>query len=632
MSKMMTFKQAFNGGEVTPELYGRVDDSKWQSGLALCRNFITTPQGPAKNRPGFKFVRAAKYSGVKSRLIPFVFSATQSFVVEMGEGYFRFHTAGATVLDDDGAIYEITNPYAESELFDIHYVQSNDVLTLVHPNHAPRELRRLSATTWELAEIDFQPELSAPTGVAVAVYIPTSASVNPDTYQTWNYKVTAEALDTRNESVPSSNASASNNLYVTGSRNTVTWNAVTGAERYNVYKESGGLYGYIGSTTGLALIDDNISPDMSRTPPQYDDVFLTDGRIASVAVTAGGSGYNSTAGAITAVKLVGDWRNFSSFSPDHTVSIGDVAGTGATVTVASFGTWSVGGGSTMYYPTAITVTAGGSGYVDPRLLVSFGGIANVDATSIGFTNISKRPNNITLAVTDAGGGSGAVLQATVVAGVITGVAVIEPGSGYFAPVVSVSEALGGSGATFGVPVVDSAGDFPAAVSYFEQRRCFAGTTRRPHNTWMTKSGTEANMSYSLPVRDDDRIAFKLAARELNKINHIVPMSDLMLMTGAAEWRVSAGSSEAISPSNISVRPQSYVCSRSSSTTRRSLPRRAAAMRTSRPTTGRPTASSPATSRCARRTCSTTTTCSTWPTRRRLVRSCGWCRRLETCSA
>ena len=57
-------------------------------------------------------------------------------------------------------------------------------------------------------------------------------------------------------------------------------------------------------------------------------------------------------------------------------------------------------------------------------------------------------------------------------------------------------------------VFAAAGDYPAAVSFFEQRRCFAGTGNKPQNIWMTRSGTGSAMSYSLPSRDDDRIAFR----------------------------------------------------------------------------------------------------------------------------
>ena len=54
---------------------------------------------------------------------------------------------------------------------------------------------------------------------------------------------------------------------------------------------------------------------------------------------------------------------------------------------------------------------------------------------------------------------------------------------------------------------------------------------------MTKSGTESNLSFGLPIRDDDRIKFKVAAREANTIRHIVPLTQLLLLTGSAEWRV-----------------------------------------------------------------------------------------------
>jgi hypothetical protein len=107
-------------------------------------------------------------------------------------------------------------------------------------------------------------------------------------------------------------------------------------------------------------------------------------------------------------------------------------------------------------------------------------------------------------------------------------------------------------------VFNSANNYPGAVSYFEQRRVFAGTTYAPQQLWMTRSGTESDMSYHLPVKDDDRISFKVAAREANTIRHIVPLQQLMLLTSAAEWRVSPVNSDAITPTTISVRPQSYI--------------------------------------------------------------------------
>ena len=112
------------------------------------------------------------------------------------------------------------------------------------------------------------------------------------------------------------------------------------------------------------------------------------------------------------------------------------------------------------------------------------------------------------------------------------------------------------------PIVNNpftaAGDYPGSVSYFEQRRCFAGTTNKPQNIWLTKSGTEANMNYSWPTRDDDSITFRVAAREANTIRHIIPLTNLVLLTSAAEWRITSINSDALTPTTVSVRPQSYV--------------------------------------------------------------------------
>ena len=422
MANTRVLNRSFAGGELSPEMYGRIDDSKYQSGAAIMRNFISSPQGPAENRPGFAVVTPVKYSSKKTRVTPFTFSTTQTMVLEIGDQYFRFHTQGQTLLAGSnpawsgatsyakGALaslggtqyyciaantnqtppnatywypipstaYEIPSPYLEADLFDLHYVQSADILTLVHPNYAPMELRRYGATNWQMEEIIFGQNIAPPATVTVVKYLPASASANADTYETMRYVVTSVAEDLINESSPSAVQTVSTNIYVTGAKNTITWTAVPLAARYNVYRYLGGVYGYIGSTPDLEIIDNNIGADFSKTPPIFNNDFV------------------------------------------------------------------------------------------------------------------------------------------------------------------------------------NAGNYPGAVSYFEQRRCFAGTLNEPQKIWMTKSGTESNMSYSLPVQDDSRIEFKVAAREANTIRHIVPLTELLLMTGSAEWRVTSVNSDAITPTSISVRPQSYV--------------------------------------------------------------------------
>jgi hypothetical protein len=496
-----TYTRSFNGGIVSPEMYGRLDDVKNNTGLAVCRNFVVTPQGPVVNRPGTQFVREVKTSAKATRLIPFRYSATQTVVIEAGNAYFRFHSFGATLLtpttgvstwdvatayvagdlvtrsgstwyavaastgsdpatpanqygatpvitatwvQDVGpvstppagytnsgstlptqvvigqklyiseitytyqpppfynewlyidlepietvvyygytgtantsptgqwyqmpTVYEIPSPYAEQDLFDLHYIQSGDIITIVHPNYAPRELKRLGATKYVLSTVTFGSTLAAPTISSVTPTLGTS----PSLAQTYSYVATRVSDNQLDESVASAAVTASNQLFDTGAVNTI--NFATSARR-NVYRESGGLYGFIGQSTGTSLVDDNIAPDTSRTPPLNQNPF--------------------------------------------------------------------------------------------------------------------------------------------------------------------------------------ASDFPGAVCYYEQRRVFAGTPLFPQTFWMTKAGTESNLDYSIPVKDDDAISVKIAAREANTIQHAVVIGDLLLLTESAEWRV-ASVGDLLTPSTITIRPQSYI--------------------------------------------------------------------------
>ena len=453
-----SYARSFSGGELTPEFLGQLADAKFQTGLALCRNFRVLPHGPVQNRAGFEFVREVQDSSKAVRLLPFEYSTDQTMALEFGENYVRFHTMGATLLDS-GFPYEVFTDYLASELFSLNYVQSNDVLTLVHPAHPPAELRRLSALSWALADIGFATTLSSPAST-FAVATPGSTPGTPTLHQ---YAVTSVASNNIDESLISVSAlsgtvdilaitnalpgvittdiahglsvgdpvvvadvtgmtqingteykvqtvpavdrltlslngvavnttafgvftlsgtvslkGVKNNLFDTGSKNTITWAPATGALRYNVYKRSNGLWGYMGQASGTEFVDDNITPDISRTPPEQSNPFA------------------------------------------------------------------------------------------------------------------------------------------------------------------------------------GAGDYPRAVTYFEQRRVFAGTDNKPQTIWLTRSGTESNMSYSIPTRDADAITFRVVARQANTVRHLVPINNLMAMTSSAEWRIGTPDGDALTPTTTSVKPQSYV--------------------------------------------------------------------------
>jgi hypothetical protein len=143
MPMTRTFFRSFAGGELSPEMFGRIDDVKFQTGAAKLRNFIAMPQGPAENRPGTAFVRAVKNSAKRTRLIPFTYSTTQTMVLELGDGYIRFHTQGATLLAGTGAAYNGATPYTVGSM--VSYLGNNYYCILASTGNLPT-----NATYWYL--------------------------------------------------------------------------------------------------------------------------------------------------------------------------------------------------------------------------------------------------------------------------------------------------------------------------------------------------------------------------------------------------------------------------------------------------------------------------------------------------
>src|SRR5690606_7769432 len=152
--------------------------------------------------------------------------------------------------DGGGAPYEVATPYTEDALFDIHYVQSADVLTIVHPGYIPRELRRLGALNWQLTEIAFVPTIATPAAPTAVAHAGEGTASNSD----HQYAVTALAQDTLEESLVSVGSNVvQNDLSLQGAYNEITLVPVAGAERYNLYKLDNGLWGYIGQAAGLTF-------------------------------------------------------------------------------------------------------------------------------------------------------------------------------------------------------------------------------------------------------------------------------------------------------------------------------------------------------------------------------------------
>lgn len=330
-----------SGGEVSDAIAARVDIDKYKTSVYKAENFFPQVHGGLTNRPGLKFVGPAKGTGA-TRLIPFEFNTTQTYILEFGNEYMRVVKDGEQVLDtavslsisnitqanpavvsaspahgmSDGQsvyitgvvgmtevngrtfnitslgsntfslqdsagndidttgytayssggtadkVFELTTPYLEADIFDLQYVQSADVMTIVHPGYAPRDLTRSDHDVWTLNTITFTPSQGSPTNVTHVVNSGGSSS--------YDYAVTAVNEETGEESLPEFEAVTSAS---STPDNTINWVEPSGAGSYNIYRQENGIYGFIGRAEGTSFRDENIDPDTTDSPPKARNPF-----------------------------------------------------------------------------------------------------------------------------------------------------------------------------------------------------------------------------------------------------------------------------------------------------------------------------------------------------------------------
>lgn len=503
--------RSFAGGEIAPALYARTDLVKYATGLRTCRNFLVQRQGGLANRPGTVYVASTKSNGVV-RLVKFVFNDEQTYVLEFGNLYVRFFQDGAPVISGSTP-YEIVSPYSTAHLSDLQVVQSADVMTIVHPSYAPRELRRLGHTNWAFSVIAIGPEITAPTGLGLSGGVAGTIRY---------YAVTTVSSSTSEESLPAS-VSATNRVPDAATPTVVSWTPVTGALEYNVFRSTDGTtYGFIGTGGG--------------TPQSYTDTTW----VSTGTITSNTPGVLATS--------AGQARN-----DGLVAAAGDRATDGKYRVIATHNLSITGGTSNVSYSTArIYYRRGAETRVlahtaSPLIQVGPGTAAvtidqTIDIPDNGYTALEI---DITVDIILATG-------ATSGTATVTGTSV-----GWTKGATGFSDTNITPDFTQSPPTQQSlfatAENYPSVVGYSQQRRLFAATNTQPETTWASQPALPANFATSFPGQDDDMVSWTLAGRQVNQVRHLVDLGTLLSLTSNGIYVIEGDSTGILRPTAVNPR-------------------------------------------------------------------------------
>jgi hypothetical protein len=157
----------FSTGEISPVAMGRTDLDRFKSALAKCLNAIPVSAGPVFRRSGSLYANSTRYTDKATILIPFKFSNSQAYVIELGEYYMRLYYGGVRLETTPGVPYEpgfysaapysfTYTPWPESALSGLNWKQSGDILYVTHPQYPPVKIMRYGHTDWRLQYLEFK--------------------------------------------------------------------------------------------------------------------------------------------------------------------------------------------------------------------------------------------------------------------------------------------------------------------------------------------------------------------------------------------------------------------------------------------------------------------------------------------
>lgn len=104
---------------------------------------------------------------------------------------------------------------------------------------------------------------------------------------------------------------------------------------------------------------------------------------------------------------------------------------------------------------------------------------------------------------------------------------------------------------------DDTRGYPRAVCFYQQRLFFGGNAASPESVWASRTGDYSDFIRSTVVTDDAPLKFSSASRKLNRVRFLDGINSLICLTSSSE-NVVSGPDGVISPSTLSIRPQSYL--------------------------------------------------------------------------
>ena len=149
-------KNTFNGGQVSKDVWGKIESEIYGKSLAKMENFLSNPQGSSIFRNGFTFVD--ELDTENCRFEEFKFNNEQSYLVVFMDKkciFLSYDKNGVFgVVVKDGKKLEVELPYTWENIKKMNVCQTGDIMFITDGEHEIGQLIRKEANVFEFSVLD----------------------------------------------------------------------------------------------------------------------------------------------------------------------------------------------------------------------------------------------------------------------------------------------------------------------------------------------------------------------------------------------------------------------------------------------------------------------------------------------
>lgn len=575
MARVGTLQASFSSGELSPRLYGRADIARYQSGAEAIENFLVRPEGGLMRRHGTRFAGEVKDHSKEARVVPFIYSNSQAFVLVFEDLLIRFYKNGAPISSASNSITGISkaNPavltYSGTDNFsngDRVLVTGVSGMGQVNNREFTVANVNTGANTFELSGVNSSAYDTYTSGGTVSkIYTVTTTYLEAD-LPYLQFTQSADVLYIAHEDyAPATLSRVSDASWTLAALSQATgpWAPLnTNLTQHVLCTVTGTNYDPGDSVT----IQSNAAIFSSSHVGSYmfmEERYYADNDVSAWAPTSDiGSTKGvqlSNAGSVYELAdHVGPNYNCGTVPPTH---LSGEAWDGATTSNGVATKWRY-----LHSRWAVisldtyTDTKTMSGTIKTRLP---NGLAPSSKSVTATANVGGR-----VRITSAGHGYGVGDYV-----LISGVTGTTEANGSWRIINTATNTFELEGSTYANAYVaggtikrystykyrfgafSSARGYPACVALHEQRLCFANTTAQPTGVWASRSGDYEN--FYPGTNDDDSISYNIASGQVDPIRWLASMQDLAIGTMGQEMSAFGGGlGDPITPTNTRIVPQS----------------------------------------------------------------------------